>query len=124
MQTRIRYVVSVLKHCNGGFPVTTYVSELNGHSVTYKLTDTVEKALIFNTLNAAYTISKRTEQRVHRDWTVHIRKLEYTIKLSDVPKEEIRTALLDSAKGKLTEEEYKAIQHDTLPNKYHKEYKS
>ena len=120
MLLKIRYVLRVLKPDGHLFNIF-YIKNIDD-MVRISLVKDIEQADSLQHLADAYYAQKKMNRLLEHDVEIMKVKIEYEVET--VPKEEIRAAILNAAKSKLTQEEFAAIQYHTLPNKYHKEYEN
>ena len=122
MQPGNSYAIVVVKkdgHLRNGF----FIQSLMDVRQPIKITDNVVDALRFDNLKDAYYAWKQAENLAPQEVEIYIAKLHVTIEVERVALGEIRSAILTSAKSKLTPEEYEAIQYHTFPVSHHKGYK-
>ena len=119
MLLKTSYILRVTK-INGHLPEIFYIKNIGG-LINIDFIKEIQDADSFDDLAEAYYAHKKVSNFFGDD-AIDIVKMKISYEEETVQKEEIRAAILDSAKAKLTKEEYAAIQYNTLPNKYHKEH--
>ena len=117
MLLKTSYVLRVTK-MNGHLPEIFYIKNIGG-LINMEFVKDIQHADSFDDLAEAYYAHKKVSNFFSD--TIDIIKMKISYEVETVQKGEIRAAILDSAKSKLTQEEYVAIQYHTIPNKFHKE---
>ena len=109
----------IVQKVNGHLPIIFYIKNIED-LMRIEFVDKIETADTFENLSDAYYAQKKAIRLLDKE--VEIVKMKVSCDVETVKLEEIRAAILKSAKSKLTQEEYESIQYHTLPNQYHKKY--